>query len=116
MLTIRAVQMEAFGRQRRRDFEERLRVHLARVMAEAGRPVEADRLARQVSAGVTSGLRFFSAEKDVARYCEIVMTRLGGWDEADHPARALEMLKASVVEPARRLDSFETFLTRKRRR
>ena len=116
MLTIRAAQMDAFAKHRRQDFEERLKAHLARVLAEAGQTVEEDRLARQIGLGVASGLRFFSAEKDVARYCEIVMMRLGGWDQGDHPARALDMLQAKVIEPSSRLDNFEKFLTRKRRR
>jgi hypothetical protein len=115
MLTIRASQMETLARSRRMDFERRLTAHLERVLTDRGISIDRGELERHVSVGVASGLRFFRAEKDVARYCEIVMTRAGNWDK-EHSAPALEMLSPEVIDPRKRLDNFERCLTRRWRR
>jgi len=114
MLVIRDEQLKVFERDRRGDFEQRLAAHLGRLNAARGWGFSESDLAEQVKRGVASGLRFFQRERDVARYCEVVLDRLGGWHGEDHPADALSMLGSNSSPPARRIEYFERWVNRRK--
>lgn len=106
MLTIRKEQMDKFARVRTEDFERKLVAHLKELVRQGAITVDESRIEEQVRRGVASGMRFFRTEKDLARYCEIVLTKLGGWHGQDHPEAALRMLRSGSIEAERRLDNF----------
>lgn len=117
MLTIRQPQIDAFARAELEDFTRRLVVHLSELARTRGAiPVDTAGIDEQVRRGVASGVRFFRTEKDLARYCEIVLTRLGGWQEKDHPSAVLELLRPPSIAAERRLDNFELWIRMKRKR
>jgi len=116
MLTIRKAQMDEMARVRIESFERRLTAHLREVLRERVAALDDIRLEEQVRRGVASGLRFFKTEKDLTRYCEIVLTILGGWQEQDHPEPALEILRPDSIEAGQRLANFERWVGKKGRR
>jgi hypothetical protein len=107
LLIIRREQIQVFERLRREQFSARLERHLCRMLQEAGAVVQADELRRQITTGLSSALRFFENEADIARYAEIVLLHLGGWKADDHPTIALQMLHARSVAAGSRLANFE---------
>ena len=114
MLTIRKEQMKAFERSRMGDFEHRLIGHLGRLLEDAKVPAGEGELASQVHVGIERGLRYFRKENDLARYCEIVLLKLGGWTDQDHPQPAVQMLQSKAVAPDVRLRNFERWATLRR--
>jgi hypothetical protein len=115
MLTIRNEQMRIFQNQREADFRHRLFERLKQVRRDAGLKVSDDQLAHQMERGLASGRRFFSTEKDLARYAEIVLTRMGGWSAGDHPAQVIDLLASRAIAGARRLDNLEYWLAKTKR-
>ena len=107
MLKIRNEQIRAMARQQTVDFEGRLAVYLQPVLAEAGKSLPQSELAAQVAAGVESGRRFFRTEADIARYAEIVLLHLGGWNGEDHSSDVLELLRPKVLSAEARLHNLE---------
>ena len=114
MLTIRDEQMRVFERSRMENYEDRLIRHLSRLLEDARISTAEDELAAQVRVGIDRGLRFFRREKDVARYCEIVLLKLGGWTDQDHPKPAMQILHSQAVAPDVRLNNFERWATLQR--
>jgi hypothetical protein len=112
MLVIRNEQMKVFERERVEAFKCRLAAHLRGVLDRIGRKMPEDKFAAQLALGFERGQRFFRNESDLARYSEIVLLRLGGWSEEDHPERALQMLRARDVSAQTRLNNFERWAER----
>lgn len=110
-MTIRESQMKAFEAHRTADFTGRLHRRLSGLTARAGIPFTDEALQDQLELGVARGLRFFQRENELARYCEIVLTELGGWTAADHPEPVLQILLPSAIEPGTKLRNFELWLS-----
>ena len=111
MLTIRREQMKVFEVQREADFRRRLHAHARKLLNDARREISDEELTSQLTLGLARGRRFFRAETDLARYVEVVLTKLGGWDpQNDHPEAALQMLRAPGVQPQTRLDNFARWI------
>ena len=115
MLVIRKEQMAVFREQREADFRRRLLERLKQVSKDAGLTLSDAELANQMEQGLASGRRFFSTENDLARYAEIVLTRMGGWSSTDHPPQAIELLASRAVPGARRLANLEYWAAKTRR-
>lgn len=106
--------MAVFRNRREADFRRRLLERLTQVRNEAGLKLSDAQLAQQMDRGLASGRRFFSTESDLARYMEIVLTRLGGWSNTDHPPLAIELLSSRAVSGARRLSNLEFWIAKTR--
>lgn len=113
MLTIRREQMKAFEQSLRAGIERRVTAHLRERNRAVGWFATDAELTSQAERGVESGLRFFEADQDLQRYCEIVFTDLGGWNGADHPATALAILSSQGLTAARRIENFERWANRR---
>jgi hypothetical protein len=107
LLRIRNEQMSAFESARMADFENRLFKASRGSVHWLGEPMPEEKVRAQLALCLSSGRRFFSTERDLAKYVEITMAYLGGCTGADHPRAALEMLVAPALRPERRLDNFE---------
>ena len=114
MLVIRDEQMAVFRNQLEGDFRRRLFERLKQVRDDGLPALTDDRLSEQMERGLRSGRRFFSTERDLARYLEIVLTRLGGWNGDDHPQPAIDLLASLAVPGQRRLDHLEIWLGKAR--
>ena len=106
MLVIRKAQMHALAEPHLRDFERRLLAHCRHTIDPQGLVFGDAELAAQVKAGLAAGLKYFATERDIARYCEIVLLMLGGWD-GGHPPEAREILASNSLPAAVRLGNFE---------
>ena len=116
MLTIRQAQMDELARVRVEDFHKRLAAHLEELAQRRAIPIDKLALQEQVRRGTKSATRFFRSEKDIARYCEIVFTRLEGWNDQDHPDAVLELLRAPTIATEQRLNNFELWTKIKKKR
>jgi hypothetical protein len=112
MLVIRREQLAALGEQCESDFRRRLLNHLIPLRTQYGRSLTDQELAKQMERGLTSGRRFFTSEIDLVRYVDIVMTRMGGWSDNDHPPKVMRLLEGRSLPGARRLDNLEHWLRR----
>ena len=112
MLVIRREQLVALGEQCESDFRRRLLNHLMELRAQYGLSLTDHELAKKMERGLASGRRFFSSESDLVRYIDIVMTRMGGWSDADHPPKVMRLLEGRSLPGARRLDNLEHWLRR----
>ena len=112
VLVIRKEQMAVFRDQREADFRRRLLQRLTKVRDDAGLKLSDGELAQQMERGLASGRRFFATERDLARYAEIVLTRLGGWSDADHPPQAIDLLASHAVPGERRLGNLEYWIAK----
>jgi len=108
MLAIRQEQLDVFAQARLRDFERRLLPHILERLNAAGVDLDERVVAAQVRRAITSARRFFHTERDVARYCEIVVVQLKG--ETDHPTKALDMLSSPSLDGRVRLNNFERWV------
>jgi hypothetical protein len=109
MLVIRKEQLAALADDRRSDFERRLLPHCRQVVDAAGLAFDEATLAGAVSLALRHGSRFFTAERDLARYCEIVLIRLAG--RIPEQPDALEMLQNDALASDVRLRNFERWAT-----
>ena len=109
MLIIRKEQMQALAEPHLKDFEQRLLAHCRHAVDERGLVFDQTDLAAHVRSGLMAGLRFFATERDIARYCEIVLVRLGGWT-GDPPAEATEILASASLPADVRLRNFERWV------
>jgi hypothetical protein len=110
MLTIRNIQMQAFIKERRARFLTALVEDAGQTLAEAGRPAPADlpaRLAALLDASLALGV---NRECDVARLA-LLACRYFGPDLALLPPPALDILRATGVEPEHKLQMLEDFLS-----
>jgi len=98
--------MQALAEPQLRDFERRLLTHCRHTVDRQGLVFSDAELATHVKAGLAAGLRYFATERDIARYCEIVLVTLGGWN-GDHPPEAKEILGSDSLPAAVRLSNFE---------
>jgi hypothetical protein len=114
-LVIRDEQMAVFRNRSEADFRRRLRERFTQIRHSAGLTLSDDDLADQLDRALASGRRFFSTERDLARYAEIVLTRLGGWSNRDHPRQVIDLLASRAVAGARRLDNLEHWIAKTRR-
>ena len=114
-LVIRDEQMAVFRNRSEADFRRRLFERLSQINENAGQTLTDDALANQMERAITSGRRFFSTERDLARYVEIVFTRMGGWSDNDHPRQVIDLLASRAVAGARRLDNLEHWIVKTRR-
>jgi hypothetical protein len=112
MLVIRKEQFAALGRHCESDFKRRVLDHLMALRAQHGLSLTDQALAQQMERGLASGRRFFSSETDLVRYLDIVMTRMGGWSDTDHPPKVMRLLEGRSLPGARRLDNLERWLLR----
>ena len=110
MLVIRREQLTALADERLTEFEQRLLPHCRQVVDAAGLTFDEDALTGAVRAALRRGARFFKLERDLVRYCEIVLVRLGG-RTADLPDAAIEMLHNEALAPDVRLRNFERWAT-----
>ena len=107
---IRDEQMAVFRNRLEGDFRRRLFERLKQVRDVSLPTLTDDRLSDQMERGLRSGRRFFSRERDLARYLEIVLTLMGGWSGDDHPQPAIDLLTSGAVPGQRRLDHLEIWL------
>lgn len=110
MLVIRNEQLTALADERLTRFEQRLLPHCRKIVDAAGLAFDETALAGAVNLALRRGARFFKIERDLARYCEIVLLRLGG-RTADLPDTAIEMLQNEALAPEVRLRNFERWAT-----
>jgi hypothetical protein len=115
MLVIRNEQLAAMGEVREADFRRRVLNHLRGLRDRRTLALNDNELEQQMAAGLKSGRRFFTAERDLVRYLEIVLTRMGGWHGTDHPPRVLSLLAGRSLPGGRRLDNLERWLVRRGR-
>ena len=105
MLLIRNEQLQQLSRAARADFERRLCLHLNRT---AG--VSPARLETEVPAAIDSAADFdITAERDVARYCELLYQIQGKPRASELPKPALNILLAYGVPPEVKLDRLEAW-------
>ena len=114
-LVIRDEQMAVFRNRSEADFRRRLLERFGHIRNTAGLTLSDDELKDQLGRALASGRRFFSTERDLARYSEIVLTRMGGWSNRDHPRQVIDLLASRAVAGARRLDNLEHWITKTRR-
>jgi hypothetical protein len=115
MLVIRSEQLAVFGEWRESDFRSRLFNHLVELRAHHRLSLTDRELGQQMERGLASGRRFFTSEIDLVRYIDIVITRMGGWSDTDHPPKVMRLLGGRSLPGARRLDSLEHWLLRRGR-
>jgi hypothetical protein len=110
MLTIRPDQMAAFERASADGFEQRLFTHVHTLLREKGVAVLAPELRARISAAVTQAKEYyFKREIDIANFVEIVIVRLGGFDEKDCPKPLLCELYTYGADPESKLKKFGTW-------
>lgn len=114
-LVIRDEQMAVFRNRSEADFRRRLLARLKEIRASAGLNLPDDELVDQMNRALVSGRRFFSTERDLVRYAEIVLTKMGGWSNRDHPRQVIDLLASRAVPGARRLDNLELWIAKTRR-
>ena len=102
--------MAALRNQLEGDFQRRLFQRLKQLKDDGLTTLTNNRLGEQMEHGLRSGRRFFSTERDLARYLEIVLTRMGGWNGEDHPQPVIDLLASLSVPGQRRLDHLEIWL------
>ena len=113
MLMIRREQFHAFDRARRESLSRRLMIRLREMDAARGSRWSEAEFEAQTRRGVENGVRFFRNDDDVLRYCDVVLNRLGGWEEAEHPKTAVSMLATGSIAPARRIENFDRWASRR---
>lgn len=105
MLLIRTEQLQQLSSSARADFERRLCLHLNRT---AGIPPA--RLETEVPAAIDSAAEFeITAERDVARYCELLYQIQGQPQPSELPKPALNILLANGVQPEVKLDRLQAW-------
>jgi hypothetical protein len=113
VLIIRREQFLALERARRASLSQQIRNHLRQLDKARGSLWSEEELDKQTLRAVEHGLRFFRREEDILRYCDAVVKRLGGWEEQEHPPDAVSMLRARSIAPAKRIENFDRWASRR---
>lgn len=107
MLVIRAEQVRTLERNRRVSFEQALGKHLEAKLRGHGGTLDAELIGRVVARGLGQASRFgLSTEAQVARFVEIILLQLPGFEE-ELPKQALAILLSYGMDPKEKLDRFE---------
>ena len=113
MLVIRKEQFRAFQQARRESLSRRLTIRFRELDAPRESHWSEAELENQIRRAVENGLRFFRSDEDILRYCDVVVKRLGGWEEGEHPAAAVSMLEARSIGPTKRIENFERWASKR---
>jgi hypothetical protein len=109
MLIIRNEQMKAFEAQQMRDFRRRLHQHLSGLLPQPAAP---DRVWAEVDALLEKAPDFhIKRESDIARLGTLLCSHFGGISNANLSRDALRILYDYGMDPSRKLDLFEQWLS-----